>query len=77
MFSYFPKREVKTAEAVRNDDELRGVTAKGMTSLRWSEVTKPGQGKQRSHSRPQQVDWCRIGGTQTKRHRDAKGKLGQ
>lgn len=48
-----------------------------MTSLRWSEVNKPGQGKQRSHSRPQQVDWCRIGATQTKRRRDAMGKLGQ
>ena len=39
-------RKVKTTEAVRDDDELRGVTAKGMTSLRWSEVNKTGQGKQ-------------------------------
>lgn len=77
MLSYFPKREVKTTEAVRDDDELRGVTAKGISSPRWSEVNKTARGKQCSHSRPQQVDWCRIGGTQRKRHRHVKGKLGQ
>ena len=38
IFSYLPKREVKTTEAVGDNDELRVVTTKGIISPRLSEV---------------------------------------